>query len=83
MIGENIGIIVENELINGLEMTLECVIITFNNRFSELNVCCGPWLILMPCASSRALISTSDHNKRERILYYEAIFESSFFLIFL
>ena len=62
--GENIGIIVENKLINGLEINLECVIITFNHRFSELNVCCGPWLILMPSALRPALILTSGCNKR-------------------
>ena len=38
--GENIGIIVENKLINGLEINLECVIITINYRF--FNVCCSP-----------------------------------------
>ena len=30
---ENIGIIVENKLINGLEINLEFVIITFNHGF--------------------------------------------------
>ena len=32
--GETIGIIVENQLINGLEINLECVIIIFNHGFS-------------------------------------------------
>ena len=36
--GGNIGIIVENKLINGLEMNLEDVIITFNHRFSVFKV---------------------------------------------
>ena len=40
--GENIAIIVENKLINGLEINLEYVIITFKHGFSVLNVCCGP-----------------------------------------
>ena len=48
--GENIEIIVENKHINGLEINLECVIITFNNRFLVLNICCAPWSILMPSA---------------------------------
>ena len=39
--GDNIGIIVENKHINGLEINLECVIITFNHGFSVFNVCCG------------------------------------------
>ena len=36
--GENIGIIVENTNINGREINLEWVIITFNHRFSVFNV---------------------------------------------
>ena len=40
--GDNIGIIVENKDINGLEINLECVIITFNHKFSMFNICCGP-----------------------------------------
>ena len=40
--GENIGIIVDNKLINGLEINLLCVIITFNHKFLVFNVCCGP-----------------------------------------
>ena len=43
--GENIGIIVENKLINGLEINLEGVIITFNHGVSVFNVCCGPFRI--------------------------------------
>ena len=39
---KTIGIIVENKFINGLEINLECVIITFNHRFSVFNVCCSP-----------------------------------------
>ena len=42
---ENIGIIVENNLINGLEINLECVIMILNHRFLVFNICCGPWLI--------------------------------------
>ena len=57
-------IIVENMHINGLEINQECVIITFNHRFSVFNICCGPWSILMPSTSGQALISTSGHNKR-------------------
>ena len=38
--GEIIGIIVENKHINGLEIDLECVIVTFNQGFSMFNVCC-------------------------------------------
>ena len=45
--GENIGIIVENKLINRLEINLECVIITFNHGFSVFNVWCGPRSIFM------------------------------------
>ena len=59
--GDNIRIIVENKLINGLE--IRSVIITFNHGFSVFNVSCGPWSILMPSASRRALISTSGHNR--------------------
>ena len=33
--GENIGIIVENKYINGLEINLECVIITFNHVWKK------------------------------------------------
>ena len=40
--GENIGIIVKNKHINGLEINLECVIIKYNYWFSVFNVCCGP-----------------------------------------
>ena len=60
--GENIGIIVENKLVNGLEINLECVII-FNHGFSVFNVNCGPRLILMASTSRRALISISGCNK--------------------
>ena len=56
--------IVKNKLANGLEINLECVIITFNHGFSVFNVDCGPRSILMPCASRRALILTSGHNQR-------------------
>ena len=45
---ENIGIIVINKHVNGLEVNLECVIITFSRWFSVFNVSCIPWLILMP-----------------------------------
>ena len=34
--GENLGITVENKHLNGLQINLACVIITFNNRFSVL-----------------------------------------------
>ena len=34
--GEIIGIIVENKRINGLELNLECVMITFNHGFLVL-----------------------------------------------
>ena len=61
--GETTGIIVENKHINGLEINLECVIITFNHRFSVFKVCCSPWWILMPSASCQALIPTLGHNK--------------------
>ena len=61
--GENIGIINENKHMNGLEINLACVMITFNHRFSVFNVCCCPRSILMPSASLWALISTSGHNK--------------------
>ena len=57
--GEIIGIIVENKHINGLEINLGCVIITFNYWFSVFNVCCGLRSILMTSALHRALISTS------------------------
>ena len=53
-----IGLIVQNKHINGLEINLQWVIITFNNGFSVFNVCCGPRSILMSLASCRALIST-------------------------
>ena len=36
--GENIGIIVKNKRMNGLEIKLECVIITFNHGFSVFNI---------------------------------------------
>ena len=42
--GENIGLVVENKHINGIEIN---VIITFNHRFSVFNFCCGPRSILM------------------------------------
>ena len=61
--GENVGIIVENKHLNGLEINLECVIITFNHRFPVFNFCCGPKPILMPSASRQALVSTSGHNR--------------------
>ena len=51
--------LVENNHINGLEINLECVIITFNHGFSVFNVCCGPRAILMPLRES-----TSGRNKR-------------------
>ena len=62
--GENIGIIVENKLINGLEINLECVQITFNHKCSGFNICCGPRMILLPSASCLALILTEGRNKR-------------------
>ena len=34
--GENIGIIVKNKLMNGLEINLECLILIFNHGFSVL-----------------------------------------------
>ena len=44
--------IVNNKLVNGLEINLECVIITFNHGCSVFNVGCGPLSILiMPDAS--------------------------------
>ena len=64
--GENDGEIIKilkNKYMNGLEINLECVIISFNHRFSAFNICCSPRSILMPSASRRALISTSGHNK--------------------
>ena len=45
---ENIGIIIENKLINGLEINVEW----FNHGFSVFKVCCGPRSILMPSASN-------------------------------
>ena len=63
--GENNGKIVKNKLVNGLEINLDCVIITFNRGFSVFNVCCGPRPILRPFASRRALITTSGRNKRQ------------------
>ena len=57
-------IILENKHLNGLEINLECAIITFNHRFSVCNVCCDPPSILMPSASRLALLSTSGRNKR-------------------
>ena len=42
---------------NGLEINLARVIITFNHKFLVFNVGCGPRLILMPSASCRALIN--------------------------
>ena len=36
--GENIGIILESKLTNGLEINLECVKITFNQGLSVFNV---------------------------------------------
>ena len=49
---ENIGIIVENMHINGLEINLECVIITFNHRFSVFNF-----------SLMSGIISTAGRNK--------------------
>ena len=40
--GENIGTVVENKHINGLEINSECVIITFRHRCLVFNVFCGP-----------------------------------------
>ena len=57
--GENLGLFGENKHINGLEINLECVIITFKHGSSVFNVCPGPLAISMPFASRRALISTS------------------------
>ena len=56
--GEITEINVENKNINGLETNLECVILTFNHKWSVLNVCCGP-----QSGKRRALISTSGRNK--------------------
>ena len=39
--------------INGLETNLECVLITFNHRFSMFKVCCGLLLIWKPYALRR------------------------------
>ena len=61
--GENVGIIVENKPITGLEINLESVIITFNHAFLVFNVYCGPQSILMPSASCRVLISTEGRTK--------------------
>ena len=61
--GKNIEIIVENQLINGLEINLECLIITFNLWFSVFNVCCSPRSLLMPDIKRQALIWTLGHNK--------------------
>ena len=52
-VGEIIGILVENKHIDGLEINLECVIITFNHGFSVFNVCIGPRSKLMPSALRR------------------------------
>ena len=57
--GESIGMI--SKLINGIEVNLECVIITFNRVFSVFNVCCGPLSIFMFSVSG---INTSGRNKR-------------------
>ena len=43
--------IVKKELMNGLEINSECVIITFNHGFSVFNVGCSPRSILMPDAN--------------------------------
>ena len=56
--------IVKNRLVNGLEINLECVIITFNHGFSVFNVGSGPRSILMPSSSRQASISTSGRNQR-------------------
>ena len=56
---EKYRLIVQNKHINGPEINLECVIITFNYRFLVFNVCCDPRSILMPSALCRVLISTS------------------------
>ena len=61
--GENIGITDKNKHRNGLELNLECVIITFNHGVSLFNICCGPWSILMPSTLRRTLILTSGCNK--------------------
>ena len=45
--GEIIGQYMLKISINGLEINLEFVMITFNHVFSVFNVCCGPRLILM------------------------------------
>ena len=34
--------IVKNKLVNGLEINLECVIITFSHGLSVFNIGCGP-----------------------------------------
>ena len=39
---EIIGLIVENKHLDGLEINLECVIITFNHGVLVFNVCCDP-----------------------------------------
>ena len=62
--GEIIGIVVANRHLNGLEISVECVIIIFNHECSVFNVCCGPMSILIPDAKQRASISTSGRNKR-------------------
>ena len=61
--GEHIGIIVENKHINGLEINLEYIMITFNHGLEVFNVCCGPRSILMPSTLCWALISPSGRNK--------------------
>ena len=45
---KDVGIIFENKHINGLKINCECVIITFNHRFSVLNIYCSPCSMLMP-----------------------------------
>ena len=37
--GENVGIIVKNKHVNGLEINLDCVLTTFTHRFSMFNIC--------------------------------------------
>ena len=58
------NVVKKKMLVNGLEINLECVIITFNHRFLVFNAGCGPLSILMPSTSRRALISTSGRNQR-------------------
>ena len=59
--GENIGIIDENKLINGLEINLECVIIIFSHRILVFKRFLHPSINIG--ASCPALISTSGCNK--------------------